>query len=500
MKPISLFLLLTIFAWACSETRQDSSFLSDADLDLDELLRPQYHYTADSGFLSDPSGLVYYQGDFHLFHQYSPITIRWGVPQHWAHAVSKDLVNWERLPIAIYPHGGGNIYSGSAVVDRLNTSGLQTGEDPPIVAFYTWNKDFSQWMTYSNDGAKTWTEFEGNPVVPHIYGNNRDPKVFWHEASGRWVMILFVEKFDIFTSENLKEWTRVGSMELDKFHECPDFLELPVDGNANETRSLVTDVTGRYYIGAFDGLTFTIESGWHLSDWNDRAKSGKHGYGEFYSTQTWSNMPSNDGRTIQIAAMRDRKYRIPTEKFHNQMTFPCELTLRTTDEGIRLFRWPVGEIESLYKGEQSWENQHLEAGQRVKLADGDLLDIEATLKLPPSTHEATLFRRPWAPLSFRFTIRGVQVHYDAGKQELAVEGVTAPLKVNEKGELDIRILVDKISLEIFGNGGLISISTYANFGRDDHSTYLSPTGGAMIIKELTVRELKPGLESLVNLQ
>ncbi|GAJ24633.1 unnamed protein product, partial [marine sediment metagenome] len=205
-----------------------------AQNELDDPLRPQFHYTADSNFLSDPNGLVYYNGDYHLFHQYNPYDIRSGVPQHWAHAVSKDLVHWQRLAIAIYPHGGGNIWSGSAVVDKNNTSGLQTGVDPPIVAFYTWHKDFTQRMTYSNDGGKTWEEFEDNPVVEHIYGNNRDPKVFWHEPSGQWIMILYVQKFEIFVSDNLKEWTNSVSMELKDFHECPDFFELPVDGNTED--------------------------------------------------------------------------------------------------------------------------------------------------------------------------------------------------------------------------------------------------------------------------
>jgi fructan beta-fructosidase len=459
--------------------------------DCEEPLRPLFHYTADSAFLSDPNGLVWYEGEYHLFHQYNPYDIRSGVPQHWAHAVSRDLIRWERLPFAIYPHGGGNIWSGSAVVDKNNTSGLQTGEDPPIVAFYTWHKDFSQRMTYSNDGGETWTEYPENPVVAHIHGANRDPKVFWHEPSQQWIMILYVQQFEIFVSKNLKEWTNTCSLALEGFHECPDFFELPVDGNPEDTRWVVVDGAGRYYSGNFDGSVFTPEGEWHFTDWNPlRRQEATGSYkGEFYATQTWSNMPEEDGRRIQIAAMRDARYRLPQKGFHNQMTFPCELTLRTTPEGIRLFRWPVREIEQIYGKSQTWTGLDLEEGTLLVLAEGDLLDIRASLQFPPSDHEIRKHVLPWDPLSFRFTVRGIDVHYDVWQQEINCMAATAPLKLSESGELEIRILVDKSSVEIFGNRGEISISTFINPLPENHSATFDCTGGTVIIKELVVNHI-----------
>ncbi len=498
MRTTIFAFIAVIFTVACSDPEKknaSNSTLSYLDV-VDPLdpLRPQFHFTADSGFLSDPNGLVYYQGDYHLFHQYNPYDNRSGVPQHWAHAVSRDLVNWEKLPIAIYPHGGGNIWSGSAVVDKNNSSGLQSGIDPPIVAFYTWNKDFSQRMTFSNDGGNTWEEYEGNPVVKHIYGSNRDPKVFWHEPSDQWIMILYVRKFEIFVSQNLIDWTNTCSMELEGFHECPDFFELPVDSNPEETRWVVVDAAGRYYIGDFDGSTFTPEGGWHYSDWNPRTRFERTGKtrGEFYATQTWSNMPSEDGRRIQIATMRDGNYRLPHKKFHNQMTFPCELSLRTTAEGIRLFRWPVREIEHLYGAEQSWRDLTLEAGERLILGESDLLDISAILELPPTQHETTKEWLPLAPLSFRFNIRGVDVHYDVRLEEINCQTAVAPLNSGDNTLVELRILVDRISLEIFGNRGEASISTYANMDSNNHTSFLESTGGAIVIKEIKVNTLNPG--------
>jgi fructan beta-fructosidase len=379
------------------------------------------------------------------------------------------------------------------VVDIDNTSGLQTGTDPPIVAFYTWSKDFSQRMCFSNDGGDSWEEYKNNPVVEHIYGSNRDPKVFWHEPSAQWIMILYVKKFEIFVSQNLIEWTNTCSMELEGFHECPDFFELPVDGDPQDTRWVVVDAAGRYYIGAFDGSTFTPEGSWRYSDWNPRARLERSGKtrGEFYATQTWSNMPSEDGRRIQIAAMRDGNYRLTQLKFHNQMTFPCELTLRHTAEGISLFRWPVQEIEKLYKAEQSWTERTLEAGEPLILGNGDLLDISATLELPPSQHETTREWLPLAPLSFRFNIRGIDIHYDVKQEEINCQTAVAPLRSGENSTVELRILVDRISLEIFGNGGEVSISTYVNMDANNHTSYLESTGGPLLIKELKVRTLNP---------
>ena len=482
MRATLLTLVAVIFAVACSDSVETCDFL-----------RPQFHFTSDSGFLSDPNGLVYYKGKYHLFHQYNPYDIRSGVPQHWAHAVSRDLVHWEKLPIAIYPHGGGNIWSGSAVVDTNNSSGLQTGSDPPIVAFYTWNKDFSQRMTFSNDGGNTWEEYKNNPVVGHIYGSNRDPKVFWHKPSGQWIMILYVKKFEIFVSKNLIDWTHTGAMALEGFHECPDFFELPLDGYPDDSRWVVVDATGRYYIGDFDGSTFTPEVNWHYSDWNPRTRFERTGKtrGEFYATQTWSNVPSVDGRRIQIAAMRDGNYRLPQLKFHNQMTFPCELTLHNTKHGIRLFRWPVQEIENFYETEKRWTELTLDPGERLILGEDELLDIIVKLEFPPTQHETTQEWLPRAPLSFRFNIRGIDVHYDVKQEEINCQTAVAPLNTEENSTLELRILVDRLSLEIFGNKGEVSISTYANMDPNKRKSFLEGTGGPIIIKELKVRTINP---------
>ncbi len=310
----------------------------------DETYRPQYHFTPARNFLSDPNGLVYYDGEYHLFYQYflypfePPIT---GPTQRWAHAVSTDLIHWEKLPIAIEPHGGGNIWSGSAVVDWQNSSGLQAGNEPPLVAFYTWQKDFTQRLVYSNDRGRTWSEYAGNPVVPNLArAHDRDPKVFWHEPTKRWVMVLFARNFVFLLSDDLKQWEKVSEIRPPS-GECPDMFELPVDGNPDRKKWVLLGATGEYDVGTFDGTRFTKLHGPHVTDWSGPQLK------QFYATQTWSDIPDEDGRRIQIACMRDRPRMHRDMPFRNQMTIPCSLSLRTTPEGVRLFRWPVREFEQL---------------------------------------------------------------------------------------------------------------------------------------------------------
>ncbi|NJL74210.1 MAG: glycoside hydrolase family 32 protein [Saprospiraceae bacterium] len=167
---------------------------------MEEQHRPQFHFTPPSGWMNDPNGMCYYDGEYHLFYQHYPDASVWG-PMHWGHAVSKDMVNWEHLPIALYPDELGMIFSGSAVVDKNNTSGFKSGENDPIVAIYTYHDmtkekagdiDFqTQGIAYSNDKGRTWTKYTGNPVIKNPGVRDfRDPKVFWHEASQQWVMII----------------------------------------------------------------------------------------------------------------------------------------------------------------------------------------------------------------------------------------------------------------------------------------------------------------------
>ncbi len=317
-----------------------------------EKYRPQLHFSSMRGWNNDPNGLIYYDGEYHLFYQHNPYGSAWG-NMHWGHAKSKNLLNWVQLSEALYPDEIGVAYSGSAVIDYENTSGFKTGNDDLMVAIYTttWFPDRyeesnpgqkqleTQSLAYSNDKGLTWTKYKGNPVIGdrrELLGstNNRDPNVFWHETTDKWVMILFERiGMSIFTSDNLKDWKYESHFET--FWECPELFELPIDEDSNNTKWVVYDAGGDYVLGDFDGKEFKITS-------------GAHNYidGEFYAAQTFENIPSSDGRRIQIGWAT-----IPTPEmpFNMMMAFPTQLTLKTGKEGVRMFNKPVKEISELHK-------------------------------------------------------------------------------------------------------------------------------------------------------
>ncbi|MHC4110677.1 MAG: twin-arginine translocation signal domain-containing protein, partial [Planctomycetota bacterium] len=255
-----------------------------------EKYRPQFHFTPRKNWTNDPNGLVFYKSEYHLFFQHNPTGINWG-NMTWAHAVSTDLIHWKQLPNAIEPDELGTIFSGSAVVDWKNTSGFKTGAESVLVAFYTSagshapkKVPFTQSIAYSNDRGRTWIKYKNNPVIGHIRANNRDPKVIWHEPTKTWIMALFLDKNDfvLYSSKNLKEWSRFQDVKLPGSSECPDFFPLAVDGNPAKTRWVFWGGNGRYLLGTFDGRKF-----------NQQAGPFESRVGNFYASQTYSDIPES---------------------------------------------------------------------------------------------------------------------------------------------------------------------------------------------------------------
>ena len=403
-----------------------------------ERYRPQFHYTTVEGWINDPIGLVYYRGEYHMFNDHNPFSRQFpggltdGEQSHWSHAISTDLVHWKHMPIAVYPDENGACWSGSGVVDWKNTAGFQTGEEPPVVLAYTSaGASFAQSLVYSNDRGRTWKKYEGNPVLEQIDEGNRDPNVFWHEPTKKWVMVLYVSRGSahFFTSNDLKKWAPASDVQLTDFHECPDLFEVPVDGDETNTKWVLYDAGFRYWIGSFDGKAFTPEAGPLQGDYGDN----------FYAAQTWHN---TQGRRIQIGWMRDGEY--PGMPFNQQMSFPCELSLRTTGKGITLFRRPIREIETLYTQQFEMTDVTVKPGDNP-LSDmsGDLFDIEMEVE-------------PGDAAEFGVRLHETAVTYADGK--VSCLGCTADASpINSS--LKLRILVDRASLEVFANDGEVSMSS-----------------------------------------
>jgi fructan beta-fructosidase len=452
---------------------QADALLGGEDL-YQERLRQQFHFSARRGWINDPNGLYYADSEYHLFFQHNPYGRTWG-NMHWGHAVSRDLVRWEEQEEALYPDALGTMFSGCGVVDWRNSAGFQTGDTPAQVLVYTaaggtsaasQGRPSVQCLAYSNDRGRTWTKYAGNPVLEEVAAGNRDPKVIWHAPSGRWVMALFLDgnAFALFTSPDLKAWTRSADLTIPGCEECPDFFPLPVDGDRQRERWVFWGANGSYLLGQFDGATFTAESAVL------RAYAGD----ACYAAQTWSDLPETDGRRVQIGWLR---VETPGMPFNQCMAFPCELTLRTTPEGIRLCSTPVREIEILHERTRTWHDRAL-TGDSDLLAgiDGDLLDVRAEVAVGNAT-------------AFGLTVRGVPVTYDVARQELTCLGMSAPL-VPIDGVIRLRMLVDRASLEIFGNDGLLVMPLAVAF----EETGQPPLGlfarGAAGLLSLTVATLR----------
>lgn len=437
-----------------------------------EAHRPQLHFTPKTNWTNDPNGLIYYKGEYHLFFQHNPFGIDWG-NMTWGHAVSPDLVHWKQLPHAIHPDELGTIFSGSGVVDWQNTGGFQTSDESVLVNFYTaagshapQEVPFTQSIAYSNDRGRSWTKYEGNPVIEHIVGSNRDPKVIWHEPTQKWVMALYLDQNDyvLFGSTNLKEWTRLSDLQIPDT-ECPDIFELPVDGDAENTKWVFWGAAGKYYVGNFDGTTFTPEGDAHRSDYG----------ANFYAAQTWSDVPESDGRRIQIAWMSGSKP--PDMPFNQQMSFPCELTLQTTSGGIRLHREPVAEIENIHAYTHAWSDLALKPGEDPLAGlTGELFDIRAEIALNDAA-------------AVGFKIRGQDIRYDVAEQQLTFLERSGPLAPQD-GKISLQILVDRISIEAFGNGGELSMTSYFLPDLNNADIGMYTDGGAATLVSLKVHELK----------
>jgi len=438
--------------------------LRDADDLYREAYRPQVHFSSRRGWLNDPNGLVYHAGEYHLFYQHNPYGWSWG-NMHWGHAVSADLIHWRELPVALYPDAHGTCYSGSAVVDHHNTTGFQTGPEPPLVAIYTAAGDpFTQCLAYSNDRGRSFTQYEGNPVLPHLVGHNRDPNVIWHEPTRRWVMALYLDgcDFALFASPDLKQWERLCDVRLEGSSECPEFFPLPLDGDAGDVRWVFYGGNGLYLVGRFDSATFTPESGPHRLHYGNC----------FYASQTFNDMP--DGRRIVIGW---GQVEMPGMPFNQVMDLPAELMLHSTPDGPRLAVRPVREVASLHGKTHRFANVQLH-GVANPLAGitGDLFDLHAEFELQGASRVG-------------FHVRGIPVTYHAGSKQLSCLGCTAPLEPTE-GKLTLRLLVDRASIEVFGGDGRVYMPVGIIPSDELHTLDVFARGGQATVT-MDVHELKP---------
>lgn len=396
--------------------------------------RPQFHFTTRRGWINDPNGLIYHEGEYHLYYQHNPYEREWE-NMHWGHAVSKDLIHWEELPVALFPDHLGTMYSGSAVIDDDNTAGFNKGKTPAMVAIYTAASAHKQvqCIAYSLDKGRTFTKYTGNPVIDSKEKwqsvDTRDPKVFWFTPGNHWVMILNErDGHSIYTSGNLKDWQYESH--VTGFWECPELFELAVDGNADDTRWVMYGASGTYMLGKFDGKVFEPEAGKYL-----------YTRGSIYAAQTFTNMP--DGRRVQIGWGRIGHPGMP---FNGMMLLPTELTLRSTKDGPRLFSLPVQESEQLFERVFAWSSLDAEEANKKmqQFKDADCLRIKTTIKLSHATDGGLSL------LSQRI------VDYDLNSN--LINGTFYSPEDMTSMSVTADIYIDRTSIEVFIDGGAYSYS------------------------------------------
>lgn len=470
--------------------------------------RPQIHFTPAANWMNDPNGMVYYKEVYHLFFQYYPDSTIWG-PMHWGHATSKDLVHWEEQPVALYPDSLGYIFSGSAVVDTDNTSGFGKDGKVPLIAIFTHHDpigekagrdDFQyQSLAYSLDDGKTWTTYSGNPVLknPGIR-DFRDPKVSWHEESGKWIMTLAtLDRISFYSSPNLKEWTKESEFGKEVgahggVWECPDLF--PLDYMGSEIWVLLVSINPggpnggsatQYFTGNFDGKTFTPFQ--TDTRWVD--------YGpDNYAGVTWSNTGK---RKIFLGWMSNWQYanQVPTARWRSAMTAPRDLVLQKVGEKYLLSSILSPELAALESNVKTLSNlvvDSLDLTSMIgKLTGPVRLDFSAD-KL--ESFSITLSNSKGQKVILGFDKEANTYYIDrtnSGKTgfEKGFAAKHIAPRLNTKETVDISLLIDNASVELFADDGL-TVMTQIFFPDENFSDITIESGNKFNIKTLRFAKLK----------
>ncbi len=442
-----------------------------------EKYRPQFHYTPEANWVNDPNGMVYFEGEYHLFYQYHPYGKQWG-PMHWGHAISADMVNWKEYPIALYPDKFGTIFSGSAVVDVNNTTGFFT--DTPgqkgLVAIYT-NAGATQQQSiaYSKDKGRTWIKYnEGEPVIktaddPLHHGDFRDPKVFWHAESNKWMMVIAGGPLRFYSSSNLKEWNFESGYNADQtldgksvksiYTECPDFFKLPVEG-ASTDKWILTKSGKEYMIGDFT----EIDGKWYFIPDSSTGIAMNFGH-DNYAAQTYSDTP--DGRRIMVNWMTNFDYSSDlanvTDPYNGTFTMAYELNLKqTASSGIKLYQTPVSEYENLRFTPYTFTDITVQKDSENILKNIQSKQFEIVAEITPEEGNT----------QFGFSLRTgangqlTKVYYNTSTQRLFIDRTRSGKSPNAgfnnafgqtvkliDGKLKLRLFVDWSTIEVFANDG-----------------------------------------------
>lgn len=399
-----------------------------------EPMRPQVHFTTKNGWINDPNGLIYIDGTYHMFYQYNPTEPNWD-NMHWGHAESRDLIHWEEKPTMLFPDKRGKMFSGSAILDDKNLLGKNEGKNKAALLFYTTTTPFCQHMSYSTDNFKTVKQYMDKPIVPHIKAANRDPKVVFCDELDCYIMVLYLDEdiYCIFRSNDLINWEELQRIHLVGDSECPDIF--PLYDSEGVRKWVILGAHDKYMVGNFENGKFVSEQSTLTLHYGNAG----------YAGQSFSNLPNN--RIVRM--VWDVFWGLPAFDFNGQMGIPMEMSLDKYDGCYYLQANPVEEIKGIYKNTKTYSN--------VSLTPEEMFS---------ETLQATAYLLKFKGESLEngvmtVSIFGRSIGFDYANNKMNIGNCTAPISLTRSG-LDITILVDRCSIEVFADGGKIFMSCLDN--------------------------------------
>ena len=484
----------------------------DSSVAYKEPFRPQFHFSPEKKWMNDPNGMVFYKGIYHLFYQYYPEDIVWG-PMHWGHATSTDLIHWKHKKIALFPDKLGLIFSGSAVLDIDNTSGLGTKENPPMIAIFTYHDmegekagrtDYqTQGLAYSLDEGETWTKYEKNPIISNLVLKDfRDPKVFWNETTKIWNMVLVAgDHAKFYTSKNLISWTLESEFGKNigahgGVWECPDIFKLKVDDSNEEKWVLLISINPgapnggsgtQYFIGDFDGKSFKTTQ--KDIKWIDNGADN-------YAGVTYNNAPEN--KRIFIGWMSNWSYArdTPTKNWRSAMTIPRELFLAKINGDYALKSVPVEQFKKQLTTAFSKDKITLKANQKITIDYANLNQSEVQLNAKNENLKLVFFNDVKDSLVINYDAKGKTFAIDRRHSGLVsfeksfgekIHYTKTPNIVSET--INYQIIMDWSSIEIFLNGGVYSF-TEQIFPNKPYTKLIIQSDENQEINKLTINKIK----------
>ena len=528
-----LFIFLVAFFFVTSISckknikKNDTESIASFEENREEVLyRPNFHFTPKANWMNDPNGMFYLNGKYHLYFQYFPDGNVWG-PMHWGHAISENMITWEEQPIALYPDDLGLIFSGSAVVDKNNTSGFGKDGISPIVAIYTYHNmkgekdgdiDFqTQAIAYSLDEGMTWTKHDKNPVIsnPGIK-DFRDPKVTWDDKTNKWIMALAAgDRVMFYSSTNLKGWNLESEFgkaigQHGGLWECPDLFPIKINGTDKTKWVLIVSINPaapnggsgtQYFIGDFDGNKFTLDV-----DFNTQLQTQKAAWLDFgrdnYAGVTWSNIPKEDGRKLFIGWMSNWEYArdVPTETWRSAMTVSRELKLKKMGDKYVLVSNPITELYKFVSKTIIKDTLVVDKQKTIiSINEVDLSRLSVELEINNLTENkyTFLFHNKFGD-SLSFGLDNIEKNYFVNRQKSGkvdfsdkfANIISEAKKISPSNTLRVRALIDKTSIEVFYNEGE-TIMTEIFFPNEPFETLSMETSDEkFVIENIKIEEFK----------